>query len=233
MRFFYFIAGMMAFWSVLLTITFRLERRMVWPYGELEPQPPFEDSSGYGARWVADAIASGFTMLGWARDVKGPTYRVSYAMLVSAQRDVFAVIGVGAVLKLPLAATWLHTPTSDGRSFFSTDKQSGVQIDLSRDWTNQLAPSGRFRDLLQQHRDWLRTNGVVPRPFSEGQELAEFRRLREGHYRAMERAGLIGFTDRTESHFHYTFLGAARTATWSYFLGMARQLSAGKFPKNA
>jgi hypothetical protein len=233
MRFLYFIAGLMAFWSVLLTIIFRVEKRTVWPYGDLEPQRPFDDSSGYGTQWVNDAIASGFTLLGWTRDVRGGIYRFGYGMLVSAQRDVFAVVAVGSIGKLPFAATWLHTPTSDGRSFYSTDKQNGVQIDLSRDWTNQLAFAGSFRELLQKHRDWLRMNGVMPRPFTQGQEMAEFRRLREEHYRAMERAGLIGFTDGEASHFYFTFVGAARTAIWSYFLGMARQLSLGKFPRNA
>jgi hypothetical protein len=233
MRYLYFVLGLMAFWSVFLTIIFRVEKRMVWLYGDLEPQCAFQDPSGYGVRWVNDAVASGFTMLGWARDVRGGIYRLNYAVLVSAQRDVLAVIGVGALGRLPFAATWLHTPTSNGRSFYSTDKQSGVQIDLSGDWTNQLAFAGSFRELLQQHRDWLRMNGVTPRPFTQGQEVAEFRRLREGHYRTMERAGLIGFTDGTESHFYFTLPGAAKTAVWSYFLGMARQLTLGKFPRNA
>lgn len=233
MWYLYVVGGMMAFWSVFLTIVFRLEKRTVWPYGNLEPQPASGDASGYGARWVNDAVASGCTVLGWTRDVRGGIYQFSHALLVSAQRDVFAVISVGSMGVIPFAATWLHTPTSDGRSYYSTDKQSGVQIDLSHNWTNQLAPSGRFRDLLQQHRDWLRLNGVIARPFTEGRELAEFRTQREAHYRAMERAGLIGFTDSTANHFYFTFLGAARTAIWSYFLGMARQLSAGRFPRSA
>src|SRR5262249_6804440 len=59
-----------------------------------------------------------FPLLGWARDLKGDKYRVSYAMLVSRERDIFAVIGVGSILNIPLAATWLHTPTADGKSFY-------------------------------------------------------------------------------------------------------------------
>jgi len=233
MRALYLILGLMAFWSAFLTIIFRLEKRTVWPFGELVPLLAVDDQNGYGARWVQDAVASGFAMLGWSRDSRGSRYNVNYALLVSAQRDVFAVIGVGKLLQMTMEATWLYTPTCDGRCFYSTDKQSGVQIDLSRNWTNQLAPSARFRDLLQQHRDWLRENGVMPRPFTQGHEIEELKRVREEHYRAMERAGLIGFTDGTASHFYFTFLGAARTAIWSYFLGMARQLSVGKFPRSA
>jgi hypothetical protein len=225
--------GMVAFWAVTLTIIFRLEKRMVSPYGELEAEPYFGDPTGYGARWVADAVRAGFVFLGWSRDVKGPTYRLSYAMLVSANRDTFAVIGVGNILKMPMEATWLHTPAMDGRSFNSTDKQSGVQIDFSGNWKNQLAPEPSFGQLLQKHREWIQSIGVLPRSFTRDREFAEFRALRAEHYRAMERAGLIRFTDVSATHFYYTLSGAAKTATWSYLLGMARQLSHGRVPRSA
>lgn len=224
---------MVVFFTVFLTVIFRLEKRMVWPYGELEAAPYFGDPTGYGTRWVTDAVRAGFLFLGWARDVKGPTYRVSYAMLVSADRDTFAVIGVGTMLKIPLRATWLHTPAMDGRSFYSTDKQAAVQIDLSRNWTNQLAPEPSFGKLLQKHREWVQRLGVLPRFFTRDREFAEFRALREEHFRAMERAGLIRFTDVSATYFYYTLSGAAKTATWSYLLGMVRQLSHGRFPRSA
>ena len=206
---------------------------MVWPYGDLEVSPFFGDPTGYGARSVEAAARSGFSLLGWSRDVKGPTYRCSYAMLISADRSTFAVIGSGTILKLPLAATWLHTPSIDGRSFFSTDHQNGVQIDLSRNWMNQLAPEPSFAGLLQKHYEWLGIMGIRSRYFSRGSEFAEFRALREQHFRSMERAGLIRFTDLSATHFQFTLFGAARTATWGYFLGMARQLSGGRFPRTA
>jgi hypothetical protein len=225
--------GMVIFWSVLLTVIFRFEKRMAWPYGELQPDPPFADPTGYGSIRVAEAVEDGFTLLGWTRDLKGPRYRVSYAMLVSTERNIFATIGVGSILQIQLAATWLHTPTADGRCFYSTDHQSGVQIDLSHHWTNQLVPGTSFRELLQKHQDWIRINEVVPRPFARGREIEEFRTLRQEHYRSMERNGLIGFTDASANYFRFTLSGAARTATWGYFLGMARQLSGGRFPRNA
>ncbi len=229
----YVFAAMVIFWSSLLTVIFRFEKRMAWPYGELQPQPPFADATGYGTARVAEAVENGFTLLGWARDLKGPKYRVSYAMLVSPERNIFAVIGVGSILQIQLAATWLYTPTTDGRCFYSTDHQSGVQIDLSHHWTNQLVPGVTFPKLLQEHQDWIRMNKVVPRPLTRGREIAEFRTLRQEHYLAMERTGLIGFTDASANYFRFTFSGAARTATWSYFLGMARQMSGGRFPRNA
>jgi hypothetical protein len=134
-----FFLGIVAFWVVFLTIVFRLEKRTVSPYGELESVPFSRDTTGYAARWVADAVQAGFVFLGWARDTRGSTYRFTYALLVSADRTTFMVISVGTILNIPMQGTWLHTPAMDGRSFNTTDKQAGVQIDLSRNWTNQLA----------------------------------------------------------------------------------------------
>jgi len=42
--------GMVAFWVVFLTVLFRLEKRTVSPYGDLEATPFFGDPTGYGAR---------------------------------------------------------------------------------------------------------------------------------------------------------------------------------------
>lgn len=229
----WFLLGLIVFWSVVLTVIFRLEKRMVFPYGDLEREPYFGDPTGYGTRGVCEAVNAGFVLLGWARDMKGPVYRASYAMLVSKERDIFAVIGVGKILKMPLQATWLHSPTAEGRSFYSTDHQAGVQIDLSRNWTNQLVPKASFTGLLQRHREWLKELGTMPRFLTPGREYEEFRHLRDEHFRSMERAGLIFFTDPSATHFRYTFFGAARTAIWGYFLGMSRQLSLGRFPRNA
>lgn len=228
-----FFLGMVAFWVVFPTVVFRLERRMVWPYGELEATPHFGDSTGYGARGVTDAIQAGFLFLGWARDLKGPMYRASYAMLVSADGQTFAVIGVGSLIKISVQTTWLHSPTMDGRSFYSTDKQAGVLIDLSRNWTNQLAPAHSFGQLLQKHREWIQSLALAPRLFTRERAYAEFRALREEHYRSMGRAGLMRFTDASATHFHYTLPGAAKTAIWGYLVGVIRSLSHGSLFRSA
>jgi hypothetical protein len=70
-NFAWFLLGMVVFWVVLLTNIFRLEKRRVYPHGELEDAPYFGDLTGYGGRWVADAVGAGIGMLGWARDVRG------------------------------------------------------------------------------------------------------------------------------------------------------------------
>jgi hypothetical protein len=225
--------GMMAFWAVFLTIVFRLEKRTVSPYGEMGSSPCFGDPTGYGASWVGEAVRAGFVFLGWTRDSRGPIYRCSYALLVSADRTTFAVVGVGTILKIPLQATWLHTPAMDGRSFNTTDKQSGVQIDLSGNWTNQLAIKPTFSELLHKHQEWLQSLRVLPRSFPPNREFEEFKALRDQHFRHMERAGLIRFTDASATQFYYTFAGAAKTAMWGYLVGLARGMSHGAFPRSA
>lgn len=228
----YSFLAMVCFFLVGLTIVFFVEKRMPWPYGDLQPQPHYPDTTGYGSEWVNGALRSGFRLLGWTRDLKGNTYRVTYAMLVSPDRSTFAVIGVGGIASIPLRSTWLHTPSADGRSFYSTDNQNGVQLDLSRNWTNQLARVEGFEELWQCHNAWLQEKRVIPRGFQSGSEMEEFRALRQEHFRFMERAGLIRYTDPSGSHFRFTLLGAAKTASCSYFLGLARALTAGKFPRS-
>jgi hypothetical protein len=230
LRFFF---GMVAFWVVFLTVVFRLEKRTVSPYGELESTPSFGDPTGYAAHWVADAVQAGFVLLGWARDTRGSTYKCGYALLVSADRTTFMVISVGTILNIPMQGTWLHTPAMDGRSYNTTDKQAGVQIDLSRNWTNQLALVPSFGQLLQKHREWLQSLNVLSRGFTPNREFAEFKELRDQHYRSMERAGLIRFADASATQFYYTLPGAAKTATWSYLVGVIRGLSQGSFPRSA
>jgi len=225
--------GMVAFFIVSLTIISRLEKRTVSPYGELQATPSFDDPTGYAARWVADAVQAGFILLGWARDTRGPTYNCSYALLVSADRTTFMVISVGTILRIPLQGTWLHTPSTDGRAFNTTDKQACVQIDLSRNWTNQLATEPSFGRLLQKHHEWLQTLNVHPRSFTPKREFEEFKALRTEHFRSMERAGLIRFTDASATQFYYTLPGAAKTATWNYFVGVIRGLSHGSLLRSA
>lgn len=229
----YFLAGLMIFWTVLLTLIFRYEKRMVWPYGELEARPALGDAIGYAGRTVQKAVEAGFTLHGWARDLKGKNYKVSYAMLSAPEGDVFAIVGTGSVMRIAVNSTWLFTRSSDGRCFYSADHQAAIQSDPSGHWKNQLVPAAPFDCLLQTHRAWIQTMGVMVLPFSQQNALQEFREVRSEHYHFMERAGLIEFTDASAQYFRFTLLGAFQTATRGYFLGMARKLSHGSFPRSA
>ncbi len=229
----YMFAGMVVFFLTFITLAYRFEKRMTWPYSDLQSQPQFEDPSGYGLRRVAEATQAGFTLLGWSHDLKGGIYRVNYALLISLDRTILAVVGAGKMGKLPLQATWLHSPTADGRSFYSTDRQSGVQIDLSGNWTSQLVPSPTFFRVWQRHKEWFQEQGVIAKPFTPGRELAEFRELRVLHFSFMERAGLIDYVDPLRTQFRFTTVGATKTAVWSYFLGLSRGVTEGRFPRSA
>ena len=227
----YILIGIPAFFIVLLTVTARLEKRMVWPYGSPEAQPQFPDSSGYAARCIAEAQMAGFSFLGWAADLKGPRYRMSYALLSSP--DCFVVIGVGTVVSMRLRGTWIYTRGTDGRALYTTDNLSCVEIDVSRRWRSQLVPARTFTELLQRHRELLRELGVTTRPFAPGREAEEFRAMREEHYHAMSRQGLIAFTDASAAHWRYTFWGAWKLASLNYSIGLLRTVTYGRIPRTA
>ena len=225
-------AGMVAVFLALLIIIHRVEKRLVWPYSEPQANPHFPETSSYAEYWAADAAHAGFSFLGWVRDIKGDKYRVDYALLISPDHTTLATIGSGFLMKMPVQGAWLHTPAIDGRLFYSTNQLAGVQIDMSRNWISQLAPEMTFATFWQRHREWLPQNAVIPRPLRSGHELEDFREIRELHFRAMERAGLIAYTDGSATQWHYTLYGSAITAIVGYFSGLMRTVTRGRFPRN-
>jgi hypothetical protein len=229
----YIVIGIIAFLFVLQAVTARLEKRMIWPYGSPETQPQFPDSTGYSARWIDDALKVGFSFLGWSPDLKGPRYRVCYALLVSPERDCFVIIGVGTILSMTLRGTWIYTRATDGRVFYTTDNQACVEIDVARQWRSQLVRTGTFADLLRRHRDLLRDCGVTPQPFTAGREVQEFKNCREERYQSMSRKGLIAFTDSSATHWRYTFWGSVKLAALNYSIGLLRGVTYGRIPKSA
>ncbi len=206
---------------------------MVWPYGSPEAQPQLADASGYGVQWVDDALKADFSLLGWCPDLKGPRYQVSYALLYSSERDCFVIIGVGTIMSMPLRGTWIYTRTTDGRVFYTTDNQSCVEIDVLRRWRSQLVRASRFSELLQRHKDLLRNCRSTPQLFAAGREAEDFRCIREERFQEMSRRGLINFTDTSATHWHYTFLGAAKLAALNYSIGLLRGVTNGRIPRCA
>ena len=229
----FFFIGLFIFWIVLLAAVARFEKRMVWPYGTLQAQPPYNDIAGYGSRWVNEARGLEFSLLGWAPDLKGSAYQVSYGFLVSPQRDCLVIVGVGTIMKMKLIGTWVYTISADGRVLYSTDNQSCLAIDISRHWKTQLVRSTNFQQLLQGHQALVRDLQLVPRDFSNGQEMKDFKQLREEHYHTMARMGLIKFTDPVSTHWHYTIYGAIKLAALNYTIGLMRGMTGGRFPRVA
>jgi len=88
----------------------------------------------------------------------------------------------------------------------------------------RLARIAKIKDtaMLQEssHNCCLR---LLPRFFTPGRNMPSFELLRENHVRSMERAGLIRFIDAS-AHFQFKLSGAAKTATYSYLLGVIRKL---------
>lgn len=233
MKLVYIISGLMLLWVFVIAIVGRLEKRMVWPYGELQDSPPFDDPVNYGARWVGEARSMGFTFLGWAPDLKGAAYKVSYGFLVSPERDCLVIVGVGTVLNMKLRGTWIYTVSADGRVLYSTDNQACITIDVSRQWKTQLLRSASFTGLLEGHRDLVRILGFVPRVFRTGHELTDFKQLREEHYQSMARSGFIKFIDAAGTRWHYTTFGALKLSCLNYFIGLLRGITDGKTPRAA
>jgi len=215
-----------------LTAVARLEKRMVWPYGNPEGQPQFSDTSGYSARWMADALKAGFFLLGWAPDLKGPRYKVSYALMISPQRDCFVAIGFGTVFNTPIAGTWVYTFAMDGRMFYSADNQSCIETDVSRNWRSQLVKTFTFTGLLQRHRDLLKHRGVPIRAFTAGREIEELKGLRKEHFQLLLHQGLITFTDVSATHWRYTLRGALKRVVLDYSIGLLRAITFGRIPRS-
>src|SRR3954467_1788922 len=142
------------------------EKRMTWPYSALEENPQFLDPTNYAPLQIAEAVNIGFQFLGWAKDRKGPLYRLCYAFLVSPERDSIVIIGVGTVMSMRLSGIWIHTPDINGRnSYYSTNDDKAVEIDISGQWKNHLAKLRQFPDLWNAHREWIRRKRVQARGF--------------------------------------------------------------------
>jgi hypothetical protein len=206
---------------------------MVWPYGVLQELPQFPDTTGYGARTVAAARGLGFHFLGWAPDLKGPIYKVSYGFLVSPTGNQLAIVASGTILNMKLAGTWLYTVATDGRVFYSTDNQACIAIDISRQWKTQLVRTSTFDRLVSRHEDLMQAKGVIPRCFNNGRVLEEFRQFRADHYQHMARAGQIEFTDVEATRWRYTIRGALKLSFLNYTIGMVRGFTHGRFPRCA
>jgi hypothetical protein len=225
------VALIFTFVMLLPILTFRFEKHMVWRFGEPEAEPhsrhPYVDSA------VAAATQAGFALLGWARDLRGGIYQVNHALLVSPDRTTMAVITAGFLI-IPIEGTCLYTPTADGRAFFTTNSQYFVQIDVSRNWTHQLALERTFGRLWDRHQAWLQEMAVLPRPFlRSGHELEEFRAVHAEHYRSMAHCGLISYTDPSASRWQFTLYGATRSAMRSFLVTLSRKFTVGRFPRTA
>jgi len=179
------------------------------------------------------AMQAGFQFLAWTYDMKGPMYKINYAFVVSPDRECLAIIGAGAIGSIPVSGTWLYSRDSQGTLSYSTDKQSCSVIDISGAIKCQLVPNAPLVTLVQSHREWLHTRGIMPAAFPLGAEIDELRTLMTVHRKEMGRKGLITFTDQSEERWRYSFVGAWKMSFVNYWIGLVRAITFGKFPKTA
>src|ERR1051326_6924996 len=133
----YTVLAVIGFFFLLQVAVARLEKRMVWPYGDPEAEPPFADPSGYGGRWGGDAVQAGVNFLGWRRGLKGPKYQVCYGMLGSPERDCIVIVSFGTIFTMTIRSTAIYTPATDGRVYCTTDNQQAVEVDAYRRWRDR------------------------------------------------------------------------------------------------
>ncbi len=157
-----------------------------------------------------------------------PNYRQNYALLVSPEKDCLVVVCSGNILKLKSQGVTIHTPTQNGKVYYTTATQNGAQIDLLGHWMGQLMVVNTFQALLRNHRDLLRDKAAIVQLFSAGHEVEEFKRLRVERYETMARRGLITFMDGMETCWHFTLWGALRYAILNYIIGIVRGMTRGR-----
>jgi hypothetical protein len=230
----YFALAIIGFLFLLQVAVGCWEKRLAWPYEFLSEGDGSRDYRGYGAMRFLEASGAGFTLLGRARDIRGGIYQTSFMFLLSPERNCLVVIGTGTVLKMNANAIVLHSPGGDGmRSHYTTDNQTGVEIDVTGLWKSQLIPNANFDFLRARHNEWLQKTGVSLHYFCAGRELEEFRRIRENHFDALGRKGGIAFIDSSRTYWRYTLRGSIKMCILNYSIGLIRGLTGGKFPKIA
>jgi hypothetical protein len=224
--------GIIVFFFVLITATAIWEKRLIWPYGEPEPQPRYPDPAAYGYNIVAQAVQNGFHCFGWSPHLGGSRYLVSYGMLISPDRLYLATVGTGTIFGLPANSTCLYSRGTNGRLYFSTNHQSGAELDVCALQKCQLVPGAEFADLWRRHCEWLQADSIKIEPFDVGSEFGCLHRLRIVRFEEMHRLGVIRYIDSEKTRWSYTPTGAVRVSALNYFVGMVRAVTFGRFPRS-
>lgn len=192
-----------------------LERRRVRNY-----EPVAEDEaapiSEY-ARWVEHAAGRlGYDRLGVFRDAKGKIYNVRYDFWASPGRDVIAYCGVGTMLGIPVKATWLFTPLSDGRCLMTTDHSAAMESDLSGMTEMALVANADFDELLARHRKRVDEAPLPSGAFSKADPFGGFNAFRRSRVERLIERGQARFLDDEQDAWKYTVRGALAVATNTY-----------------
>lgn len=198
--------------TVLPTLIFMREKRLVWPYADPAETHSVVDPDGYGARTVQIAIDHGFTFLGWASDAKGGTYKLAYGMILSADRRTIGTVGIGTLLGMRLKGTVLRTFAEDGsRACLTMDNPACSEPDALNLWSIRVLPNAVFPMLFAAHEAEVSEKlGPSVLSFPPGEELDAFAALLLDRCDRLAAAGLIHYTDPDRIRWQYTFRGATK-----------------------
>lgn len=198
--------------TVLPTLIFMREKRLVWPYADPEESHSVVDTDGYGARTVRAAIDNGFTFLGWAADGKGGTYKLAYGMILSPDRRTIGTVGIGTLLGMRLKGTTLRTYAEDGvRACLTMDNGACSEPDALNTWNIRVCPNAVFPMLVGAHEAEVSEKlGPSVLSFPPGEELDALAALMLDRCDRLAAAGLIRYTDSERTRWHYTFRGAMK-----------------------
>jgi hypothetical protein len=209
------------------------EKRMVWPYGNLEARPQFA-ATGFSEKRINEAIACRFRFIGWAPHSKGGKYQVSYGFIISPNEDCLGVISAGAMYGIEVRGTTLITLT-DGkkRGYATSDNQSAVDVDLTRTWKSQLAPRGKFSDLWDRHQRWLAEEKAAPDILTAGRELEDYYAARQYLFEVSASRGILRYVDESKTSARFSLIGAIRALINNNAVALARTVTFGRFPRTA
>ncbi|MBY0310757.1 MAG: hypothetical protein K2W85_01670 [Phycisphaerales bacterium] len=201
------------------------EPRLVWPYGDPQPHTMVPDPGSFGIMTVQRGLAAGFTFLGWCPDLKGKGYNLAYGMLVSPDRQTLAIVGVGKMFGVPLAATWLHSASGDRQKWWVTvNNPSAFEHDPLGQTEMRIVKPVDFAEQHANHMAWVATRLVgTAAAFAPGEELQMLRAHKRERIELMVRSGLVRFIDPlNQDRWRYTLHGAV----WVSASGFWNQLRA-------
>lgn len=154
------------------------------------------------------AEKKGFEYLGVCRAGNDKLHKLRYDAWVSPDHRVFAVVGAGAIARIPLQATWLTSKFTDGRVFITVDHPGAMAADLSGMTEFKVVANADFPELLAKHLARVDDEITPLEPYPVQDPLHAQVELIAQRAERMARAGHIHFLNDGSGSWRYTTSGA-------------------------
>ena len=213
------VGGLFAVILGLPVLSFYFERRLVWPYGEIDEEDPGAPATTpYHAREGDHAHTLGFCWSGSYRDLKGRLYRVRYDFWLASEGDALAMVGAGSLAAIPVEAVWIYTILADGRVVVSTNSLMAMEPMPGDRWEWGLRLDSELPKLLEWHRDRVAAMFTRVDPFNAEptRAVSSLARLRAERVAAFVERCLARYRDANETVWSFTVAGAIRLTLRSY-----------------